>query len=434
MKISEALIQKAKRTLEANRRGHFTLPSKHLYAAQWNWDAVFIAMGYATYNEAQAWLELESLFKAQWENGMLPHIVFHESAEQYYPNAQDWNVPVAYSHSKLPCSGITQPPVAAYGLELVLGVVGNTAEAAAHGAALYPKVMAWHKWFYEYRQYKNSGFVFITHPWESGRDNSVLWDKALRRVQITGRYHKKRKDTSQINPDHRPLNAIYDIYMSLVEEQKTLGYKATLIAERSSFKVVDMGFNAILARSNWSLLSLARRFGNKDDVRQIEGWIAAFKTGSKLFYDEKKQLYVSYDMISGSHIGHEDIGSYMLIFAGTLEPAELQNTFSRMEKLLHTFSYGMPSLHPEDPNFEAKRYWRGSSWLHINWLLMQGFYYYNKEALAQQLSQTCIRLAEKSGYYEYYDPYTAEGIGASHFSWPAAIILLLEKKVRMVLS
>ena len=48
MKIS---INKAKKTLLANRRRGYTLPTNNkLYPAQWNWDSGFIALGYSYFN------------------------------------------------------------------------------------------------------------------------------------------------------------------------------------------------------------------------------------------------------------------------------------------------------------------------------------------------------------------------------------------------
>ncbi len=72
-----ALIGKAKKVLENNWTGSFTKPSLKLYPHQWNWDSGFISIGYSHFKQKKARTELESLFKGQWKNGMLPNIVFH---------------------------------------------------------------------------------------------------------------------------------------------------------------------------------------------------------------------------------------------------------------------------------------------------------------------------------------------------------------------
>ena len=71
------LIETAKRVLEGNWIGTSTKPAPALYPHQWNWDSGFIAVGYANYDQQRAQLELSTLFKSQWANGMLPQIVFN---------------------------------------------------------------------------------------------------------------------------------------------------------------------------------------------------------------------------------------------------------------------------------------------------------------------------------------------------------------------
>lgn len=102
------LIEACRETLQTDDRGSYTVPSPRLYPYQWLWDAGFIALGWATFDEARAWAELETLFTAQWDDGMIPHIVFHRSEPGYFPGPDAWGAP-----GPVPSSGITQPPVLA---------------------------------------------------------------------------------------------------------------------------------------------------------------------------------------------------------------------------------------------------------------------------------------------------------------------------------
>ena len=71
-------IKEAKRTLINNRRLSYTLPTNtKLYPAQWNWDSAFIALGYSNFNLDYSFKELETLISGQWDDGMIPHILFH---------------------------------------------------------------------------------------------------------------------------------------------------------------------------------------------------------------------------------------------------------------------------------------------------------------------------------------------------------------------
>jgi len=85
----EKLLLEAKKILEKNWRGKYTIPSSKLYPHQWSWDSAFISIGYSRYEQHRAQKELLSLFEGQWANGMLPHIIFRVG-NNYFPNAEYW--------------------------------------------------------------------------------------------------------------------------------------------------------------------------------------------------------------------------------------------------------------------------------------------------------------------------------------------------------
>ncbi len=77
--ILERLSEGARGVLDANWLGASTLPSRTLYPHQWSWDSAFMAIGRSWYDEPRAQQELRSLFRAQWADGRVPHIVFNPS-------------------------------------------------------------------------------------------------------------------------------------------------------------------------------------------------------------------------------------------------------------------------------------------------------------------------------------------------------------------
>ena len=83
--VDSELIESARKVLDGNWNGKFTLPSATLYPHQWSWDSCFIAIGNSYFNTDRAMKELEYLFDAQWKNGMIPHIVFNENEKTYCP-------------------------------------------------------------------------------------------------------------------------------------------------------------------------------------------------------------------------------------------------------------------------------------------------------------------------------------------------------------
>ena len=75
---SEAgIIERAIAVLKANDRGLYTIPAENLYPHQWLWDSCFIAIGQRHYDVERAKMEILSLLRAQWRNGMVPHIHLH---------------------------------------------------------------------------------------------------------------------------------------------------------------------------------------------------------------------------------------------------------------------------------------------------------------------------------------------------------------------
>ena len=108
---------------------------------------------------------------------MVPHILFHGDDSSCFPNSSIWRAgPTGRS------SGITQPLVAA---TVVRHLFERTSDPVirARITTLAPKLLAWHRWCYSSRDPHGIGLVSIVHPWESGMDNSPLWDDALSAVE-----------------------------------------------------------------------------------------------------------------------------------------------------------------------------------------------------------------------------------------------------------
>ena len=90
------MINKAKNILNNNSYNNFTVPNKKLYPFQWNWDSLISAIGISTFNLDRSILEIETLFDSQWENGMLPHIIFHKKNNDYFPGESEWTSNTKY--------------------------------------------------------------------------------------------------------------------------------------------------------------------------------------------------------------------------------------------------------------------------------------------------------------------------------------------------
>jgi len=92
-------------------------------------------------------------------------------------------------------------------------------------------------------------------------------------------------------------------------------------------------------------------------------------------------------------------------------------------RLSVAYCHLVPSHDPSDSRFDAKRYWRGPSWLIVNYLITAGLRLSAVNGLADKIEAQSLQLIESSGFAEYYDPITGEPCGGASFTWTAAMVL-----------
>ena len=141
-----ALRDAAIALLHANDTGGFVKPARHQYPHLWNWDAAFIAIGLRHVDPGWARREIDALLAAQWRDGMIPHIVYPTGASDYFPTPDYWRTSGLTHGGDVASSGITQPPVLATAVRMLLEAHPD-AETNAFVARAYPKLLAWHRWW-----------------------------------------------------------------------------------------------------------------------------------------------------------------------------------------------------------------------------------------------------------------------------------------------
>ncbi len=274
-------ILRARAVLQANDRGGYTVPTDRLYPFQWNWDSGFVAMGWATFNEARAFREIERLLEGQWEDGLVPQIVFHAPSEDYFPGPDVWGI-----SRTPPTSGITQSPILVSAVRRIWQGARDRAAAEARTAVLYPRLLASHRWWERARDPGRTGLVTTLHPWETGMDNSPAWDTALARVSTETTTPIRRRDTAHVDASMRPRGEEYQRFIHLVDRFRDAGWDAARMLSVSPFRVADIGTNAILLRAEHDLLALAGRFGNAEETAEIADRIIRKETAISRLWSE----------------------------------------------------------------------------------------------------------------------------------------------------
>nr|WP_319383964.1 hypothetical protein [uncultured Roseibium sp.] len=417
--MSNADLDNTARTiLIENDQGGYTVPTKGLYPYQWNWDSVFVALGFATFDQDRAWREIEMLFEGQWRDGMVPHILFRKDDPSYFPGPKVWGT----DGGPIPSSGHSQPPVAATVIRDLVDT-DTSGQALERAGALFPQLMNWHRWYLSYRDPDNLGVLAIIHPWESGRDNLPDWDDALRAVEVRDIEPYERKDTSHVDPAMRPHKEDYDRYLSIMAACRGVGWDPAEVARTCPFFVADPGVTFIFLRASRDLLVLADKLGKTAEADEIRGWIALMEKGAKNLWSEDLQAHVAYDRRSGKHTDGISSMSFLAPYAGLADEKTLTSLQGHFDRIAAKVRYTMPSYDPDHRSFEPLRYWRGPVWAMVNYMIARGFAEAGDTVRAEKLRSDTAQLVETSGFAEYFSPETAAGAGGGTFSWTAAIWL-----------
>ncbi|MFQ5564283.1 MAG: trehalase family glycosidase [Parvularculaceae bacterium] len=418
MAMSDNLRKKAIEILTANDRGGYTVPTAGLYPYQWNWDSAFVALGFAIFDRDRAWREIETLFDAQWDDGFVPHIVFHVDDSGYFPGPSIWrtrNTPAT--------SGITQPPVAA-SIVRSLWESGDRIERDRL-AAIYPKLLAWHRWFHRYRDPLGNGLILATHPWESGRDNSPEWDAPTARIDTSGVEPYQRRDLTLVDHAMRPTKDDYDRYLAILQFGRGHNWDHKLIAENNPFRVIDVGMTMILLRANRDLLHMAEALGRTEDCKELSERIELSEDNVSYLWNEEIGAYCSRDIITDRSSGIVTNASFLSFYAGVGDASQKTTLIENLDRINACVRYLLPSTDPAHEKFNSILYWRGPVWAVVNQLVASGLAEQGYQTHAQKIVDDTRALIRSSGFFEAFCPVTGAGVGGAEFSWTAAIWLLL---------
>ena len=411
--------------LDGNWLGHATRASSRLYPHQWSWDAACISIAYSHFDQERAETELRTLFRGQWRNGLLPHIRFTDGA-RYFPGPEFWQTELSPEAPSAPrTSGIVQPPVHATAVWHLFRNAPDRKRARNLLLELMPRLEAWHDYLYRERTRDGEGLVELWHPWESGTDNSPLWDVPLARIPLPDGEipDYQRVDTEFVDASQRPTNEEYDRYAYLVKCYRDAGYDQTRLREECPFAVQDVLFNAILAQANDDLAAIADEIGADPSLSRQRGELTRSSLESKL-WREQSGMYLDYDVRAGRHLEARTWGGLAPLYSGV--------SAERARRLLETLGgfqvdlaggRAVASLAPDDPSFDPARYWRGPVWPMISWVIHRGLRRHAFDAEAAELRFAQLELVRQGGFWEHYHALTGEGQGADHLSWTAAIVL-----------
>jgi mannosylglycerate hydrolase len=417
-RMTDAQLRDAARAvLEKNRHGDYTVPAIGLYPYQWCWDTGPIILGWASLGEwDHAWGELDKLMSAQWESGMVPHIVFWEQSDDYFPGPDVWDT----RHTP-PTTGLTQPPLPVSAAARLAAADPDAERARAQMSALWPKLVAWLAWIDRARRGPH-GASAVVHPWESGMDNSPAWDAPLAATPETSNAHLERRDVKTVSANERPSTKEYRHYLGIVEALRDAGWDTERQMADSPFAVEDPAFTAITARAADDLAALATTVG--EDAADVHAIAARARAGIASLWDDELGWYRAFDVRAGTFTGPATVAGLAGMYAGVDDDRSdrTEQVVARLDAWSHAMKFEVASSDPHGDGFDPIRYWRGPVWVLVNWLAADAF---ARASFTDRASSLCAqtRVLVEQGFNEYYDPRDGTGIGGEGFSWSAALTL-----------
>jgi hypothetical protein len=353
----------------------YTCPATGHYPWQWYWDSCFAAIAWRHHDPARARLELESLLRAQREDGFIGHTVF-------------WNTPLSgirrFTYNVLgPDAFMTasiQPPLLAWAWSLAVG-----------DPAAEPRIAAHHGWLERERDLNGDGLIWIVQPDESGLDASPQFDP------IWGlRAHSRLS------------------FPALVAFNRHHGFDARRIQAAGGPVVLEVMTNVLysLSRSALGLSSLTSTLIDR-------------------CWDERRGLFTPvWRRGADEHRGGPVTWAALAPLALDDLPVELGRRMVQEHLLSHgefCLPAGPPSVAANEPSFRRRetplihRYWRGPMWVNAAWLLWRGCVRLGYRDLAARVAASVL----SSGLREYYEPFTGAGMGQREFSWSAIVAEML---------
>ena len=376
----------------------FVCPSLTGYPFQWFWDSCFHAIALLHLDPEQAKAELRTLMSGALPNGFMPHIIFWEMEKQ-----RDFLSRNIVGQTDPHYSSTMQPPIIAYAVERVYQATGDE----EFKAMALPVLVNFYRWLRDTRDPDNDGLIAVIQPEEAGTDCSPKYDEALGLGELSNQGFVSA------------LRKIYQAYEPLRgDDQKILS--------ADLFHFEDVLVNSIYVMG---MRSLVRLLG--DSTESAEFNCEAKRTLDALLekcWDEEVGAFFDLSGIAEKPVRVVTISSLMpLILEDLPRPIVERLVNDWLSSPDHFWTpYPLPSVPASNPKFMPGNphgfIWRGPSWINTNWFLYHALLNHVYKELADIIATKSIECVEKSGFREYYNPYTAEGLGAKDFGWSTLIL------------
>jgi putative isomerase len=345
-------------------------PSFSTFDGFWAWDSWKHAAACARFFPELGKNNIRAMFDYQDEAGMVADCVYITSADNNYRD--------------------TKPPLAAWAVWEIYRHTGDKAFVQE----MFPKLIKYHRWWYANRDHDRNGLCEFgstdgtrqAAAWESGMDNAVRYDKAIM---------LKNNDKA----------------WSL--DQESVDLNSFLYLEK--LVLADM----------CKLLNVSGSKGLEREAVQLK------KTINQLMYDRKTGYYYDVKIADKTKMLMEGTEGWHPLWAKIASKEQAQKVALVLADTARFNTFvPFPTYPANRPEFDPVHgYWRGPVWLDQVLFGVEGLrnYQLNKQAdtMLLKLLNNAEGMKDNQPINENYNPLTGKRLGANHFSWSAASLLML---------
>lgn len=422
--LKQTLISQAKVIFENNlRQGYsrwkdtifkFISPASKEYIYQWLWDTCFHSIVLSNFDCSWAKAEIHNLLLAQRNDGFIPHIIFWTGHLFNFPH---WALIESALSLRPNTSAITQPPVIAEAVEAIY----KKDPDINFLKQVLPKIAKFHRWLLENRDPDQDQLISIISPNESGMDELPVF-------QVVSNYFGK--NSSRLHYIYRKIDLLNKVYR----------FNSKSILDKDYFNVEELLFNSVFLEN---CRILARLFLEINDKKEADFFNQIASFGEKSLFEKcwngEDNIFYSLYSKKENQAKVKTIASLMPIYLSNI-PRHLLKLLVEKHLLNESefwTNFPIPSvakdeLYYQPTNLGSNRIygtsllWRGPTWINTNWFVIKGLRKHGYNEIADKIVEKMLKMIQKEGFREYYNPETGEGYRRENFGWSTLIVDLID--------
>lgn len=390
---------------------HYTKPSPDTYPYQFFWDTCFHVLILCNHHEFEmAKAHIKSLMSFQKEDGFLGHMIYWDRLRPARWVDFFQSRPTFKNLYKSHMSALIQPPILAMAVERLIKRSGDIDFLKS----VIPNLKRYYTWLKDNRDFNGDHLLSIISPFESGMDWKPSYDEIF---NFRGK-----------------ANARLFAKVVAVDIRNFLNnYNLKKIYKKNYFQVKGAGFNSMYAQNLRSMARLCDMLEDDDAEKFRDLALKVEHSIVRLMYNEKDAAF--YDCY-GKNNRQLKVKTPTIFYPLSMETIDRNIIKKVIETHLigesyFNMDYQLPSVATDEPSFNPKEsiyIWRGPTWIVNNWFLHDVFLQNGYKQEAEKLITNLRVLMEKSGFREYYNPFTGEGYGAKDFTWAGLMTDMISKE------